>query len=565
MLVDGEINLLVVYENIDDANRLINLLRNASYTVHSTVVETPGDLVKLLKQQRWDLALVEYESQTVKARDFMSQIKKLQLDIPTIIITSDSDPTATVEGMRIGADYVLKMDEDQYFLLAVTASLANFKQRSKQEYWKKRYLESESRYESLIDGSSHAIAIVQDGTFVYMNEEYARLFGYEEPDDMVLLPVIDTIAESSQAGLKPYLKPLSLEESVASAAIDIDGIKPDNGQVHATLNIAQVLYQGHPALQFLVPKEQLSPPHAERRQNMGPEALSFIQPKRVLDGLSKAILKAGRTEQQSLALYIRVDQFNEFRQSSGPASAEQLFAILLDHMVETTPTAGMVARYNEDTFVMLLDIDTLDEGREYAENLCRNIATKTFSAGNESVALSLTIAVAILNDAVESPLECINQCEQALAEGPQGLGQIGSEPRVYCCESRPDYKIKSEQQIIEFAQSLLANRGIGIAFQPIAALKGDIAEYYEVLMRPKTEEYPDDVPSDIIERVFKTKVAIDIDRWVILEAVKALTDKLVRHPQTKLFINLSAATIQDAGFSAWLKVALQATNISPTQ
>lgn len=562
---DGVINLLVAHDSVDVANRLVNLLRNASYSVNSTFVESAANIPQLLDQQQWNLVLSELESETVPARELLSRIRRLELDIPTIMITSGVDHLATVEGLRMGADYVVPLDEDQYFLLAVTASMTNLEHRRKEAYWKKRYLDAESRCDQLIDSSRDAIAVVQEGTYVYVNEFYAQLFGYQGPEGMVLIPVMDGLTEASQSLLKAYLKPLSPDESLEPTTVEIRGTKPDNGDMETTVNISQVQYQGEPALQFLVPKELLS--HdiqpAQSRDTASP-AWSDVQPKKILDEINKAILKSARTEEQSMVLYIRVDQIHEILHSSGPLYAEQLFTIVLGNIIERNPGTKTMERFADDSIVILLDINSVQQGREIAEKLSRDIAEKTFSIGTESVALSLTICVSAINETVESAQACIQQCQRAIEQGDKGLQRMGSDHRLYVFENKGHNRIKSEKQVIEFGRLLLEKRLIGIAFQPITALQGDTAEFYEVLMRPKVEEYPESVPEDFIARVFKTPVASEIDRWVILETVKVLAEKLRQRPQTKLFINLSATTIQDTGFTAWLKVALQASNVSPT-
>jgi multidomain signaling protein FimX len=173
MQFDGEINLLVVNDNPDDANQLINLLRDVPHLVNPTIIEDKKELNQLFNQGSWNLAIIEYESQKLRARDFMSQMARHKLQIPTIIVASEIDSAVNIEGLRMGADYVVKMDEDQYFLLAVSAALGHYAKLQELAYWRKRYLESELRCEGLIDNSKDAIAIIQEGAFVYVNPGYS--------------------------------------------------------------------------------------------------------------------------------------------------------------------------------------------------------------------------------------------------------------------------------------------------------------------------------------------------------------------------------------------------------
>jgi EAL domain-containing protein (putative c-di-GMP-specific phosphodiesterase class I)/GGDEF domain-containing protein/PAS domain-containing protein len=573
MQFDGDINLLVVNDDLDNANQLINLLSDASYVVNSTIVAERHDLVELLNEQEWSLALVQYEGKSIRARDFMSQLSKRKLHIPSILITTESDPSINVEGLRMGADYVVQTDEDQYFLLVVAASLDKLRQRQEQEYWQKRYLEAELRCDGLMDNSKDGIAIIQEGAFVYANEGYALLFGYQDPDDMVLLPVVDTIADSSKTELNPYLKTLSTDHPLASAQVEIKGITPDDTDLQTIINITQVLFQSEPALQFLISKDLLSQEveqdesgKASKETETAQPALSDIQTDKALNALNKALLKAERIKEKSLLLCLRIDPINEYIKSSGTAYADSVITAIMERITALVPAARALIRYSEDTIMMLVDIKTLDTGHEFAEQLLSDIAVDNFSIGDdeENIAVSATIAIKTLIDVSESPLEQITQCQKVISEGDQTATKFDKDHRIYSVESNSEMEVKSEQQVLEFGRKLLDQRLIGIHFQPVVSLQENLVEYYGVLMRPKIEEYPEAVPEDFIFRVFKTDVAVEIDRWVILESIKCLSEKLVEHPETKLLINLCALTIRDGGFIPWLKVALTAANVSPS-
>lgn len=571
MQADPTLNLLIALDNSDRANQLMYLLRDAGYVLNSHVVEENTDLDALINRQQCDLLLTETDFQALDVRQITSKLKKQQPDVAVVMMSSAEDPArnATVEGLRMGADYVVPTDEDQYFLLAVANSLDKVKQQRKRAAWKQLYLAAESRCEGMMDNNKDAVAIVQEGTFVYVNPVYSRLFGFEDPGDMLMLPVIDTIGQSSQGKLKAYLKPLSAEDNIESTSLNVTGLTLSGEDFDTTLNITQVLYQSEPALQFLVSHTTLSPEITGVAAPGGTgSGLSDIQPKKVLAAIDQAILKAARTEEQALAVYIRIDQMQEFKSNSDADadtnSAEMLLDAVYALVARHTPRPQVLLKFADDVIVAVHEINSLVRGRQYAEELSQAIAAQTFSVGEESLALSASICVSALNHTNQSAVECLRQCQQAIAADDSDLDKTSSSARIHSFDNIAFDRFESEKATIEFGRLLLEKRLIGIAFQPIMALQGKPAEFYEVLMRPKVEEYPYEVPEDFIERVFKTPVAGEIDRWVILESVKALAEKLKKSPKTKLFINLSAASIQDPSFAGWLKIALQTAKLGPS-
>src|SRR5690606_17142994 len=112
-------------------------------------------------------------------------------DIPIILIIDAHDPSLIVDGLKMGAADVIPMDEDQHLIQVVERTLHDLEQRRRQRYWKRRFAESENRFESLISSSQDGIAIIQEGTYVLVNGAYADYFGHSSPDEMNLLPVMD--------------------------------------------------------------------------------------------------------------------------------------------------------------------------------------------------------------------------------------------------------------------------------------------------------------------------------------------------------------------------------------
>ena len=84
-----------------------------------------------------------------------------------------------------------------------------------------------------------------------------------------------------------------------------------------------------------------------------------------------------------------------------------------------------------------------------------------------------------------------------------------------------------------------------------------------MLTHIKPETTPKNCPVDFIAQIFKTDAALDIDHWVIREALQQLKNKHQTAPETRLFINLSRATLCDPAFSGWLDNAFKQSGVDP--
>lgn len=567
MAIEGTINVLMSHDSSDDAKRLINLLESAAYHIYAEQIDPSTDLNALLQSRQWDLAISHLQSTALPAKALISSLRKQGLDIPTILISDNSDNVNTLEGIRMGASYVVSMDEDQYFLLATANTLEQLEHRRSLAYWRDRYRASEARCEDLIGSSKKALAIVQDGTYIYVNETYSQLFAYVEPDDMVLVPVIDTIESASQNNIKPFLKALDAVKTLSPTSVDLVCVKENGDKLETLISITQVEYQGDPALQFQI-KDGVQTTAIDTKIETAHhhQAPTEISQQATLDNIGQAIRSATRHGEDSLILCLRADQDEQIRRDTSASNAEKIFTSLIKFIQEKAVAHTLCSRINQNTETLIISGRSLEEGQVFAETLCQQVAENIFEVDKQSITLSISVSIGLITQDAESPDTCLKHCLQTLDEAKSESSAPVTGPKVYIVKAlnHINYTVNSDQKIAAFGQKLLEKRLIGIAFQPIVALNADESEFYEVLMRPKIEEYPENIPKDFIAKVFESPVATEIDRWVILETVKKLVAKQSAAPKTRLFLSLSAASIQDQKFTPWLKLALKTANIAPS-
>lgn len=620
MAKKGTLSLLIAYDNSDDANRIISLLEGASYEVDAEVVNSAEELTSLLQSQHWDLTIGHLQAAILPAKKLMASIRSQSLDVPAILFSNSNDTVSVVEGIRMGATYVIPEDEDQYFLLATASTLEQLEQRRVQLDWKERYSSAETRCEELMDSSKNAIALVQDGTYIYANEPFSQLMGYSDPDDIIMAPVIDTIDSSFQNEIKPFLKPLDADGEVGKSTISLSFVTTDGQKTDVETSIFQIEYQGDAALQFLIknstarnlvtnigggiendtteidrdssaielelseidlelPEIVVDEIDLKLHETVGtdvPEIIPrqdkayaqqtttfTIDPQVTLDNIDLAISSAQSSDgKNSLILCIQSEQDEQIRRDTSEDNANQVLEALAAFILQQTNNTTVYSQDKQGVINFVIADFTLQEGKQFAATLCQQVAEHTFKVGLQNMLLSISASIGLITKNTASAQVCIEQCLKTLEDADTNLSNIPGGDKVYVIDAltQTDFSIESEEKVILFGQQLLEKRLIGIAFQPIVGLNDESAEFYEVLMRPKIEEYPENIPPNFIGKVFESPIATEIDRWVILETIKKLGEKHKTAPNTCLFINLSAATINDEKFSPWLRLAIRTAN-----
>ncbi len=559
MDANNTLQLLLAHDSADEASRLVSLLRNAGYDVSFKHAKSEQELPKLLKAGSWDLILAQFECSNVTPQSIFHNSRRLDLDIPVILISSQPG-TTVIEGLRMGAAETLGVDEDQHLLLVVSRALHQLNQSRRLTYWKRRYSEAEDRCQQLLHSSRDAIAIVKEGTYIYANDSYAHLFGYADREEMACLPVIDTVSPDSRAKIKPLLKSLFTEDAWEPREIQFTALRNDDQTVDLEMNTAQVEYEDEPALQFLIKNDDFE--YGEDSQSgviQTQGGLTEIRLHKLVEQINTAIRRASQMDRESLLWLVKINQFQTWREENGIKFSEEVLqdaARLVDSQISDT---HIISRLNEDSFLVLMPDTNADTALRLAEGLCDYIGDQVIEVNGQTFITTLGIGLSVISNNSETADDVLDRCQQAL-ESVQSADTAGNGARLYELEFSPSIK-EVDTNIEDIGRQLLENDQFEILYQPIISLHGESIPTYEVLVRVKEEANPKDFPVDFISQLFKTETARDIDKWVVHEAITALSEKQQSEPGTRLFVNISRHTFCDDEFASWLDITLKPADV----
>ena len=67
-------------------------------------------------------------------------------------------------------------------------------------------IESEQRYSDLVDSTPSSLLVIQDGKYVFANFAAARIMGYDRPEDMIGVKMLDTVSERYREMIQNRIK-----------------------------------------------------------------------------------------------------------------------------------------------------------------------------------------------------------------------------------------------------------------------------------------------------------------------------------------------------------------------
>ncbi len=561
MLAEAPLKTLIVDNSHDEANKTLSILRSANYQVDAELACDEQQLQQYLSGRNWDLLIAPMDFDAISIQSIFQSIRRAERDIPVILINESYDPSKLIEGLRLGAQDVVVADQDQHLLKVVARSLSGVYQRRQCREWARKLSLAEKRSEHLMDISRFPIALVQEGTYVYANDACATFMGFESPEDMLCLPVIDNIAPSDQDRLKAYMVPLDKQQEIMPFEALIKILCNNNSESTAFLEINQIQYHSEPTLQFTINKDKLFDATTDQTEEASATLYSSIQPQLVYKIISHGINTSVQAGQDSVLLNIQMDRFEALKEDLGIAKTEKIAHSLVSWIGDSFTYNFDCGRLSENTFIVVLSETSEQQALKIAEDIVAQISQEVFDLDEESFSLTISIGGTLLNENVPSVERALERSQLVLEQLRQNKNQ-GNGAQFFVPDIHSD-EISQQEAVIITAKKLLRDQLFSVRYQPIVALisGGSGKEYYEVILGVSQQVDRDDIPPDFINSLFKSEIAAEVDRWVISTALLSLSTKLQSNPDTQLFINISPQSFSDSQFLPWLTGILKKSNL----
>lgn len=548
---NSTLRLLIADDSQNEAERLVNLFRNAGHATRVLRIASHDELEQALAQV-WDLLLIAPVCEQLDAETAIRTVRR-HSDLPIIQLIADNDSEAITAALLVGAQDAVPQAEGERLILVAHRELASLEHRRARALAEAALEEAERRCQSLLESSADAVAYAHDGMHIHANRTYLELFGYEDANDLEGMPMVDLVAPAEQAGFKEFFRHYQARRDTAD--LQCHGIRADGTTFAAQIHFSPAIYDGEPCIQVSIRAEQ--EPSAELEERI--RELSGIDPltgllnrHRFIERVNEAL--AERPSHAALAL-IRVDGFTNLQTDIGLADADRLLQALSDILRQQLGEAPALAHFGDDQFTVFWPDSGLQDVERKLSALLHRVEEHLFEASGRTVQATLSIGAADIDPRLaraEEWLDRAHRCADELAEG-NGLRCYDPVAELAAAASRGD--------VLAVVRQALETKGFRLLFQPIISLRGDSHEHYEVLLRlldPSGQEVP---PADFLDAAVSAGLAAKIDRWVILRAIKLLNEHHAKGHRTRLFIHLSQASLQDASLLPWLQAALKAARL----
>lgn len=548
------VRLLIADRTENDAYAIDSLLRNAGIATRLRYI----DDLSMAADHIDDTDLLLLGAGLPDALPAVSALRKIKSRLPIIVVNDDDAPELNLnDAFAQGASDLVRREHEAHLLRACERELDSACTGAKLAQTKRALAEAEQRCQLLLQSSKAAIAYVHEGMHIYANEAYLAMFGYDDADDLVGLPLIDLTSSEGVPTLKSQLKAFRQNES--ETTFEFSGQTSDGEAFLAGMTLAAAQYEGEHCMQVTLRGNTESQPAAATPT--GDSAVRALDNGSARPSIGECVLGAeGATRNLDApcrAIFIiEIDDMPGLTKEHGLQGAEQISDRV--ELTLQTVTGGMpFMTLDRSKFAVVMcgkDADQVTKEangyRQAVEEVLLEVAEKTVrptirlfgveQADKESIADQLERA-----HRLQQSDETL-RANQVLLHKDSGVAEeVGDEAA----------------RVLNLINEAIEKQKFLLLFQPIISLRGDNDEHYEVFLRMLDRHGEHMVPRQFLRTAIDNNAAGKIDRWVILQSIKMLSVHRAKGHNTRLTINITCNSVADPEFIQWLGVAIKAARL----
>ncbi len=560
MAVPSSIRLIIAESSENRAHEIDSILRDAGLATRFDLCPDVRSIEENLAKESCDLLF--FNASSVEMETVLPELRKKHPELPIIVMSEETDNSN--HNMDLGATDVIRSKDKTHLLHVVQRELQHITDRQHLYSTRLALDEAEKRCELLLASSNAAIAYVHEGMHIHANGVYLKLFGFSTLKDLEGVPLLDLADTESLGGLKKQLK--SFRGSDSSGEFDFTGKDQNGVKIQGAMTLSSAEYEGESCTQVIFKTNQATSPASTSLQvldeRVPEDPQTKIQPATNLEGNPglQALILATENKSSGALMIIELDAFAGLQNKHGLVCSQSIG----DQTYKALCEAGEIFRLGAHRFAVFMESGTMVEHENHAKALKKRIEDLTLIVGTETIECTASIgAVEIDGHEALPPIETAfyTLSELKAKSGTNEIVWDNGEDEGNSQLSRQRRQMKEQGRLIQAIDTAIANKSFSLLFQPIISLRGDEDEHYEVFMRMQGDTQGQMAPGEFLEAAKENGSAGKIDRWVILQAIKVLTEHRSKGHATRLTINLTFNSVLDPDFLEWIAVAIKAANL----
>ena len=555
MRTQSILNLLVIDDDQLYAERIVDLLGSYYDSVNLGFLDDKEELLKTLRQP-WD-TLVFGQAYDMNFTEVVGIVQEQGIDLPMIcLISEDTAANAhNADGLPsiLNGTMVKALSADQEMAVVMAICLLHDNLRSRQQLKTLQHVisEAEQRANVLIKNSKSAVAYIDQGIHIFANDPYLQLFGFESMNDIIGIPVIDLIAGGDNIkAFKQFLRQFD-KGNRKDVEFNFESKRTDGSTFEAKLQLAVATLDGEPVTQIIIQQNNANSADvakrlaaAERKDSLTgiDNRLGFeLQLTKVYEQAKQGALTAG-------LFYIQLDNVGKIRSSLGLQGIDttvQQVAYALDELMTNEVAAdSYVSRFSDTAFTILVENQNTAALEKLAKKIGSTISDMLIEVDKRTTSTTASIAIVKIEKNTPEPKVLL---ERALDAINQIMIETSNHGDTYHLYDASEHANSDDHALAESLVDAIANNRFELSFQPIYDINHDRSDFFEVYLRLPLADANNTVltPDQFMAVAKAHKLLEKIDRWILINACKKINDVRKSHPDARLLVQLTNASLID--------------------
>ncbi len=555
MRTQSILNLLVIDDDQLYAERIVDLLGSYYDSVNLGFLDDKEELLKTLRQP-WD-TLVFGQAYDMNFTEVVGIVQEQGIDLPMIcLISEDTAANAhNADGLPsiLNGTMVKALSADQEMAVVMAICLLHDNLRSRQQLKTLQHVisEAEQRANVLIKNSKSAVAYIDQGIHIFANDPYLQLFGFESMNDIIGIPVIDLIAGGDNIkAFKQFLRQFD-KGNRKDVEFNFESKRTDGSTFEAKLQLAVATLDGEPVTQIIIQQNNANSADvakrlaaAERKDSLTgiDNRLGFeLQLTKVYEQAKQGALTAG-------LFYIQLDNVGKIRSSLGLQGIDttvQQVAYALDELMTNEVAAdSYVSRFSDTAFTILVENQNTAALEKLAKKIGSTISDMLIEVDKRTTSTTASIAIVKIEKNTPEPRVLL---ERALDAINQIMIETSNHGDTYHLYDASEHANSDDHALAESLVDAIANNRFELSFQPIYDINHDRSDFFEVYLRLPLADANNTVltPDQFMAVAKAHKLLEKIDRWILINACKKINDVRKSHPDARLLVQLTNASLID--------------------
>jgi len=277
--------------------------------------------------------------------------------------------------------------------------------------------------------------------------------------------------------------------------------------------------------------------------------------------IGKALINSRHSDIRHALLFVDLDQFNVINTTYGYEAGDMLLVEMAKIISEAHGHSSVLARLGSDEFGLLLEDVDLEEALEISDDYIHQAREHKFMWDGKRISMGTSIGLVTINNQSESITSLMQNAESSCGLAKE-MG--GNRTQLYR-SGQTRFSHRSEMiNWVSKIDEILDESRLQLRCQKIQPVShgSSVKPHYEVLL-VLVDEHGDNISiQNFIEAAEWSNRIVDIDRWVIKEALDWISNNqsILEHVDS-FSINLSGRSLSDESLVDYITNAIDNSGV----